>query len=76
MQMFQDMADELFAAHGVSKEKNRDIWQQCVDILSSKMAMLSVMYGLSRERVDLWKQQKDSLGADLDRMKATGELVQ
>ena len=74
MRMFEEMADEIFAAAGVTKdEKSAHIWKQCVVILSSKMSSLSSM-GLTMERVELFNKQKASLVEDLKKGKAEGKI--
>lgn len=74
VKMFEKMADEIFAAAGVTKdEKSAHIWDQCVVILSSKMASLSPM-GLTMERVELFNKQKTTLIEDLKKGKAEGKI--
>ena len=72
--MFEEMADKIFEEAGVTKdEKTNHIWDQCVVILSSKMASLSGM-GLSMERVDLFNKQKQTLVEDLKKFKSEGKI--
>lgn len=75
MEMFNEMTDEIFTKAGVDKIKNDWAYQQCVDILSGKMAMLSVTMGLSYERVEQFNKQKESLVKDLLNLKAEGKLA-
>ena len=65
MKMFEEMADAIFKEAGAKKDEYPDLWQQCVDILSMKMASLSVTHGLSYERVDIFEKQKATLVEDL-----------
>ena len=59
--MFNEMADEIFSQAGADKQTHTNLYEQTVNILSSKMAELSVLYGLSHERVRLFDEQKQSL---------------
>ena len=74
MKMFEDMADAIFQEANVPKEGNDALWGNAVDILSSKMAMLSATMGLSMERVTIFEEQKRALVQDLLDMKAAGTL--
>lgn len=70
--MFEEMADEIFAAaHIVKKpdspgQEDGNMWlhAQCANILANKMAMVSHL-GLTQERVDLFNEQKEALIQDL-----------
>lgn len=71
--MFEGMADEIFADAGVSKVGNEDFWNQTVDILSTKMAMLSGMgMGITQSRINSFEAQKQTLRDDLIKMKKEG----
>lgn len=74
MKMFEDMADEIFKQADVSKETNRALYDETVEILGKQMARLSATMGLSRERVEIFNEQKESLVKDLLEMKSAGEI--
>ena len=73
MKMFQDIADEIFEKADVSKKENIGVWNECVEILRTKMASLSTM-GLTKERAELFKKQEETLVEDLILLKKTGKL--
>lgn len=72
--MFDDITQKIFDEAGVPHQGNEDVWKECADILSTRMAYLSVSYGLSNERVRLFNEQKASLVKDLIEMKESGKL--
>lgn len=72
--MFEEMANEIFAKAKVDPAKNANFYKQCVDILSSSMAMHSALYGLSYKRVTSYNKQKASLVKDLKKLKADGAI--
>lgn len=65
MKFFESDVDEIFKKANVTKEQAPDLYDQCLRILSEKMAMLSVTMGMSFERVKLYDEQKESLVQDL-----------
>lgn len=67
--MLENIADEIFREAGVDKAQYPDLFQQCVEILNNKMAMLSAMMGMSGKRVELFEAQRKSLIQDLVDMK-------
>ncbi len=73
--MFSNMADEIFTKAGINKAGNEQWHDQCRDILSTKMAMLSATMGLSKKRVTIFEEQKQALVDDLIAMKEKGELA-
>ena len=65
MQMFNDIADEIFKKADVPKEGNEEVYDEMVEILSRQMAMASVTMGLSYKRGEFWEEQKQALVDDL-----------
>lgn len=72
--MFEEKADEIFAAAGVKKEGNEAIHEQCAAIMANCMANGSAMYGLSAKRFKMYEKQTKTLINDLKKMKKAGEL--
>jgi len=73
MNMFDEIAMEIFISENVDITSNEDLFEQCVLILSQKMAQISHM-SLSKERVDLFNAQKQALREDLRLMKKEGKI--
>ncbi len=69
MKMFEDMADEIFIAGGLTKALYPKLWAECVGILSMQMARLSSAQALgditSHTRVELFNAQKAALVQDV-----------
>ncbi len=72
--MFDQDALDVFSKAGVKKEDAPDLFQQVKDILSTKMATLSVTMGMSYKRGEIYDEQKQALVDDLKQLKAKGEL--
>ena len=72
--LFEEIAEKIFKVAGVDSVKNSVVFNECVIILSQKMAALSVTHGLSYERVRLFNEQKKTLIDDLKRMRKKGQL--
>jgi hypothetical protein len=52
---------EIFAAAGLSAEDHLDLAEKVEQIMIDTEAELSVLYGLSRKRIELYESQKQSL---------------
>ena len=73
--MFDDMTDKIFLEAKVDKVKNMNLYEECSQILSSQMARLSVLEGMSERRMTIFNEQKKALVQDLIEMKEKGELM-
>ncbi len=73
--MLEHVADEIFTEAGVDKDQWPDLYDECVRGLNVCMARLSARYGMSKERVTIFNQQKASLVEDLLIMKASGQFA-
>ena len=73
--MFDDMTDKIFLEAKVDKVKNMNLYEECSQILSAQMARLSVLEGMSMQRMTIFDEQKKALVQDLIEMKEKGDLV-
>lgn len=63
-------AKQLFEQAGLPIEGHEDVYNRVVEILGEKMAELSVIHGMSGERIRQYKSQKESLLQELRDYKA------
>jgi len=59
------VVDEIFAAVNLKKEDHEEIYKRCEEIMMETEAELSVIYGLSRKRLEAYESQKQSLIEEL-----------
>lgn len=69
MNMMISIAEKILIEAGISKNEEPEIFNRVLDTLSILMAQLSVQYGMSTERVDIFEKKKASLIEELRSIK-------
>lgn len=72
--MFEADAKEVFEKAGVEPKNAPEFFEDVKNILSEKMATLSITMGMSMKRVEAYDAQKESLVEDLNKLKNSNNL--